>query len=161
MTKQTNKTNQVKEERDHEMESLKNRISTLEGELNTRTQELKNKTAAYDALLNSETSASGRCQKLEEEIAGLKEKLANGPVTSIGPTDGETAVGHWDSAPSPLGRSVPPEIRAALVVFAIGAIRDRQNDGPLDKKNFEHIVDPFIDQAEYIADRVIERMNAR
>jgi hypothetical protein len=134
-----------KTDRDHEMESLKSRISTLEEQLETKSNE-------YDDATKALKTVDTECNKLTEENTRLKEQLADAlaaPAPVVGYTE------------SPLYHSqyVPMEIRASLIITAIAAIKDRQNDAPLDRKNFEHMVDPFIEQAAYIADKVIALCN--
>lgn len=128
-----------KEERDHEMESLKNRIQTLD-------KLLVEKDETYASLQQQYEQLDGRFKAAEKML-----EVANANLQQAAEADSPTQHRSLVSV-------VPPEIRAGLVIFALGAIRDRQNDAPMDKKNFEHMVDPFIDQAEYIADKVIARM---
>jgi hypothetical protein len=129
-----------KTDRDHEMESLKSRISTLEEQLETKSNE-------YDDATKALKTVDTECNKLTEENTRLKEQLADALAA---PTP---VVGYTESS------NVPMEIRASLIITAIAAIKDRQNDAPLDRKNFEHMVDPFIEQAAYIADKVIALCN--
>lgn len=149
--------------KDPEMETLKKRITELE-------QALSAKSADYDTLSEGAKLIDEKLKKseevnknLSEEAERLKQQLSVEMTTAEYSKD-DTEEHSAFSTPiiGETGRSIyhacPPEIRAQLIIAAIGSIKDRQNDAPLDKKNFEHMVDPFIEQAEYIADKVIERV---
>lgn len=149
----------AKETHDHEMESLKNRIQTLETSLKTKTADYDDVLKTAKDLDTENAKLTKDVKQLAEETVRLKMQLADHPhLGDEECCDAEGVVSPDKLTHRSMVSQVPPEIRAGLVIFALGAIRDRQNDAPMDKKNFEHMVDPFIEQAEYIADRVIERM---
>jgi uncharacterized protein YdcH (DUF465 family) len=109
---------------DHEYEQFKKRYAELE-------QKLNEKSAAYDALLDASNSQQERIKNLEAR--------------------NETLTNNLTAHQANESRSIYDDISVADHLFmassCVGVLRDRLSQGPMDKKNFEHEVDLFVDQA--------------
>jgi uncharacterized protein YdcH (DUF465 family) len=120
---------------DHEYEQFKKRYAELE-------QKLNEKSAAYDALLDASNSQQERIKNLEAR--------------------NETLTNNLTAHQANESRSIYDDISVADHLFmassCVGVLRDRLSQGPMDKKNFEHEVDLFVDQAMVLYQKLLGRL---